>query len=114
VKELAAHIADTERVFSFRAFWFARQGPGALEGMDQEPFVQQAFANQRSLESLVDEFEAIRAATIALFASLTPEALARTGVASGYTFTVRAFPFIIAGHEMHHRKQLVSLYGLGS
>jgi hypothetical protein len=82
--------------------------------MDQEPFVQQAFANQRSLESLVDEFEAIRAATIALFASLTPEALARTGVASGYTFTVRAFPFIIAGHEMHHRKQLVSLYGLGS
>lgn len=112
LKEVVAHLADTERTFAFRAFWFARHGPGDLASFDQDAFVQQGFVEQRSLESLVDEFEAVRASSVALFGSLTPEALARTGVASGYMFSVRAFAFIAAGHEIHHRKQLVSLYGL--
>lgn len=34
----------------------------------------------------------------------------RRGVASGYTFTVRAMPWILAGHELHHREVLQARY----
>jgi len=66
------------------------------------------------MESHLDEFEAVRAATVALFDSLPDDAWMRTGIASGYEFTVRSFAFIIAGHERHHRGTLRALYGLAA
>jgi uncharacterized damage-inducible protein DinB len=110
LKQLLAHLADTERVFTFRAFWFARRAPGDLAGMEQDDFVRESFAAGRSVESLVAELEAVRAATVALFDSLPREAAARAGVASGHSISVRAIPFITAGHEIHHRKQLRTVY----
>ena len=34
----------------------------------------------------------------------------RRGVASGFEFTVRSFPYILAGHEIHHRRVLAERY----
>jgi hypothetical protein len=31
-------------------------------------------------------------------------------VASGYAFSVRAMPWILAGHELHHRQVLLDRY----
>jgi len=110
VNELINHLVDSERTFGFRAFWFARNGAGELPSFDQDPFVTEANVGQRSLQSLFDEWRTVRASNLTLFETIDDEASTRTGIASGYRFTVRTFPWIIAGHELHHRKQLKERY----
>lgn len=103
VREFLAHVIDAERVFGFRAFWFARGGGGELPSMDQNVFVASSGASARTLEKLAAEWRAVRAANLAVFEAMDDEAAMRTGIASGYRFTARAFAWIIAGHEIHHR-----------
>ena len=112
VREVLAHLIDSERTFGFRAFWFARKGAGELPSFDQEPFVAESRASARSLASLLGEWRAVRASNVALFETIDDEASQRTGIASGRRFSVRSFPWIIAGHEIHHRRHLTERYGL--
>ncbi|HEX7049097.1 MAG TPA: hypothetical protein VF188_02705 [Longimicrobiales bacterium] len=51
---------------------------------------------------------------VALVRSFGDDALARAGIASGLRFTARSFPWIIAGHELYHRRLLRERYGLGA
>lgn len=110
IRELLVHLVDSERTFGFRAFWFARKGAGELPSFDQEPFVAESRASERSLASLLHEWRTVRASNLALFETLDDEASRRTGMASGRRFSVRSFPWIIAGHEMHHRTHLKDRY----
>lgn len=102
LKQVLSHIADTERVFAYRALWIGRNHPEALPSMDQDIFAAGSGANGRSWASLVEEYEAVRAATLALARGLPAEAWTRTGVASGNPMSTRAAMYIIAGHELHH------------
>ena len=63
-------------------------------------------AGGRLLADLTAEWRAVRRSSVLLFRSLDEEAWMRTGMASGGEFRVRAFPWIIAGHELHHRSLL--------
>ena len=110
VADVIAHLSDCERTFGFRAFWFARKGAGELPSLDQDPFAAEAHASARSLESLMAEWRAVRASNLALFEAIDDDASMRTGVASGNRITVRALAWIIAGHEIHHRKGLMDQY----
>lgn len=110
IREALAHINDTERVFVFRALFFARGNAGPLPGFDQDDFNAHAGADARPLSAHLVEFQAIRAATMAAYRSLTPEAWLRTGVASGNSITVRALAYATAGHAEHHRRILVEKY----
>lgn len=112
VREVVAHLIDTERVFAYRALSFARGDAGPLPGMEQNQWNEEARGDEVPLARLAEELDAVRRSSIALFARMTPEALERRGVASGVSFTVRAFPWIIAGHELHHRGILLERYGL--
>lgn len=102
VKEVVGHVVDAERIFAGRALHFARCEEQPLPGMDQDAYVAAAGFDRRPLADLVDELEAVRRASLALFAGLGPDDWMRTGVASGCTFTVRSIPWILAGHERHH------------
>jgi hypothetical protein len=70
--------------------------------MEQEVWMAGSDFDSRTLASLADEFEAVRASTLHLLRHLSPEAWARRGTASGNEVTVRALAYIIAGHEAHH------------
>lgn len=109
IREVLGHVIDAERVFSLRALWFARGDAGPQPGMDQDEWMAGADFASRSPESLLSEYHHLRSANRALFASLG-EALDRTGVASGCTFTVRALVWIVAGHERHHLEVLRARY----
>src|SRR5688500_4833701 len=98
MRELLNHVNDTERLFSFRAFWFARGFEDPLPSFDQDVAVTRAGADDRSWRSYLDELRAIRAATLSLFGGLPDDAWMRRGVASGNPFTVRALAYICAGH----------------
>ena len=102
LRELLNHVNDTERIFVFRALWFARGFKEPLPSFDQEIAVQGAGANGVPWSSQVAEFRSIRAATLAFFRSLPEDAWQRSGIASGNPFTVRALAYIAAGHVKHH------------
>ena len=110
IKEVLAHLLDAERVFGFRAFWFARNNSSSLPSMEQDDFIKFGKFDRRSLKDLLAEFEFVRQSHIILFRSCDEEVLNRRGVASGCEFTVRTFPFIIAGHERHHLEVLREKY----
>ena len=110
VRQVLSHINDTERVFAFRAFWFARGYDIPLPSFDQEIAARSAGAESRSWSSHIDEFGAVRAATLAFFRSVPPEAWGSRGIASGYPFTVRALAYIMAGHVEHHSRILKDSY----
>jgi hypothetical protein len=110
IKQVVAHLSDTERLFSFRALWFARGEQAALPGMEPNPWVAITDANARRLSDLLAEFDQVRAASIALFANLDPAAWLRRGSASGNLVSVRALAWIIAGHERHHNRSLREEY----
>lgn len=101
LKEVLGHMIDTERVFSFRAFVFSREDI-SLPGFDQETYVLSTNFNSRTIQSLADEFKAVREATLYLFRSFTLEQLSRSGVASGALVKVGALIYITAGHELYH------------
>ncbi len=112
IREVLGHINDTERLFVFRAFWFARGMDAELPSFDQNVGVAASGADERSWESHVEEFEAVRAATLTFFRSLPAQAWTCRGKASGNPFTVRALAFITAGHVFHHMRILRERYGL--
>ncbi|MBI4891847.1 MAG: DinB family protein [Acidobacteria bacterium] len=102
LKEVLGHVIDTERIMAARALRIARGDQTALPGFDQDPYVENADFQRRSMESLLEELQAVRAATAALFRWLPEEAWARTGTVSGNQTSVRALAWVIAGHELHH------------
>lgn len=110
IKELVGHVCDAERIFSYRLLRFARGDQTALAGFDENAYVPAGQFEQRTLASLVEEFAAVRAATIALVAGLPTEAWLRNGTASESTVSARALAYIIAGHELHHREILMTRY----
>lgn len=110
VKEVIGHLSDCERVFAYRALWFARSAPEALPGFEQDDWIKPAAFDSQKLEDLVMEFDFVRRASLSLFAQLTEEAWNRRGVASDCKFTVRSVAYIIVGHERHHLEVLKTKY----
>lgn len=110
VKEVVGHLSDSERVFAYRCLRFARADRTPLPGFEQDGYVVHGGFDARTLGDLLEEFGAVREATIRLAAGLDPEAGARRGTASEWVVSARAFLYIIAGHELHHRRVLVERY----
>lgn len=104
IRQSLNHISDTERVFLSRAMWFARKFDSPLPSFDQEIAVANAGANDIAWSNHIEEFRAVRLASLAFFRNLPADAWMRTGIASGNPFTVRSLAYIAAGHVAHHRK----------
>lgn len=109
-KEVLGHVIDTERIFAYRALRISRNDTTPIEGFEQDDYVRYGpFQNSR-LRDLAQEFACIRHASLYLFRGLDPDAWLRRGVANKAEVSVRALAYIIAGHELHHRKILKELY----
>lgn len=113
VREVLVHLADSERIFSTRALRLARGDRTPLPGFDENVYAPASRADRRPLEDILAELHAVRASTLALFRSLEPDELARSGTASDAPVSVRALAWIIAGHMQHHLGVLRDRYGLG-
>ena len=110
MRELLGHINDTERVFMYRALWFARGFQDQLPSFDQEISFAAADSDEVSWASHSEEFRAIRSATLAFFRNLPAAAWSRSGIASDSPVTVRALAYIVAGHVSHHVNVLRERY----
>src|SRR5215467_5527345 len=110
IKEVLGHVTDAERIFTYRALRIARGDQTPLPGFEQDDFVKNGGFGTRTLEDLVEEFGAVRGASVALFRSFDNAAWSKRGVASQKEVTVRALGFITAGHQIHHRAILEEQY----
>lgn len=102
IKQVFQHIVDTERIFMYRCFRIARHDETALAGFNQDDYILPSLANNKSIESLIQEYSIVRNNSIALLQSLTDEDLKFKGTASESIISARAAAFIILGHEIWH------------
>jgi uncharacterized damage-inducible protein DinB len=109
VKQVLGHMADTERIFAYRALVFSRESI-TLPGFDQDLYMQYATFGSRTLDDIAGEFKTIRQSSLYLLRSMAEEQTMQKGIASGGNFSVRAYAYMMAGHEMHHLKILRERY----
>lgn len=112
VAEVLGHIIDTERVMAYRALRFARADKAVLSGYEQDDYVLTGRFDERSLESLIAEFEGCRVSNLEFAQALNEEESLRTGEANGAVFSVRALLYVMAGHLQHHWDILNERYGV--
>jgi hypothetical protein len=110
IKELAGHVIDTERIMAYRALRISRNDATPLPGFDENNYVSNAHFADRSLESLAEEFAALRKANMYLIRSLNEIEIDRSGISNEKPISVRALIYIMAGHVNHHAAILKQRY----
>jgi uncharacterized damage-inducible protein DinB len=110
IKDIVMHIIDVERVFLYRAMRFARKDKTPLPFFNEDDYAKEARADKIAIKSLVKEYMATRAATMAFFNNVSKPTLKNIGIASNAAMSVRATAWIICGHELHHTQVIKEKY----
>ncbi|MDP4680312.1 MAG: DinB family protein [Cyclobacteriaceae bacterium] len=110
VKQVLRHIIDTEIVFAYSVHAISKNNSIELPGMDEQEYMDNTDDNGNSFEQLVEEFNNVRKATISMIESMHPSSFLKIGKASGFSISVRAKIFILAGHAEHHKFVLKEKY----
>lgn len=109
-KEVVGHVCDAERIFAYRALRISRSDATPIEGFEQDDYVRNGPFRSMGWSEVIEDYIAVRRASLTLFRNLDEAAWTRRGVASNNEVTVRALAYIIAGHEVHHRGILEQKY----
>lgn len=109
-KEVLGHVCDTERIFTYRALRIARADRTPIEGFEQDDYVRNGPFGRAPFEEIIEDYIAVRRTTLTLLRNLDEAAWLRRGIANKNEITVRALAYIIAGHEVHHRRILQEKY----
>ena len=110
IKEVLVHIIDDERIYAYRALRIGRGDATPLPGFEQNDYVPYSKANDRSVKSILKEYESVRKATLTLYRSFSDEDLQRKGTANNNVYSVRGLLYHLAGHELHHLNILKEKY----
>lgn len=113
VKEVLGHVCDTERIFTYRALRISRADRTPIEGFEQDDYVRNGSFAHRPIAEIIEDYIAVRRATLTLFRNLDEQACLRRGIANNNEVSVRALAYIIAGHELHHKRILEEKYFAG-
>jgi uncharacterized damage-inducible protein DinB len=109
-KEVLGHVCDTERIFAYRALRIARGDQTPMAGFEQDDYVKNGPFARAPLAEIIEDYIAVRRATLTLLRNLDEPAWTRRGVANKSEVSVRALAYITAGHELHHRGILQEKY----
>lgn len=110
LKEVLLHLSDTERIFQYRVLAFARGEKSDLPGFDEENYAANSFANERSLESLLEEYQLVRQSSQILLETLNHSILNNIGKANGNEISVETICKLIVGHNIHHLNVIEERY----
>ncbi len=102
VKDIFCHIIDCERIYSYRMLCIARGDKTDLPGFEENDYAITAKADSRDIKDIINEYKAVRTATIELLKSFDVKMIERSGIANGSPRSVRAMCYVAAGHEIHH------------
>jgi hypothetical protein len=103
-------MADAERIFAYRLLRIGRADATPLPGFEENDYVPAGKFDARALADILEEWIAVRTATIALVRGLPPEAWTRSGEANGRPISARAILYVMLGHIDHHARILEERY----
>jgi hypothetical protein len=110
IKEVLQHLVDAERVMAYRALRFSRNDPAPLPGFEENEYVPNSNAVNRSMENLLTEYELLRNSDIELFSGMNESMLDFLGTANEQRMNARMSGWIIAGHNQHHNRVIREKY----
>ncbi|HET6255987.1 MAG TPA: DinB family protein [Puia sp.] len=102
LREVLQHIIDCERVFDYRALWFARMDATPLPSFDEIAWGKTSGGANRRWKDLVEEFKLVRESTEYLFDSFSDEQLRFVGQANGRPLNAFTIAYLVPGHVAHH------------
>ncbi|MEY3314956.1 MAG: DinB family protein [Holophagaceae bacterium] len=108
--EVLVHIVDWERIMLFRIMSIARDLGHPLPSLDQDQVMVTSHADSRSLEALIEDWDASRRSTIYFLSSLNAFDLSRKAEVSSHVISANDLAYVNAGHVAHHKKILVERY----
>ena len=92
MKEVLGHVCDTERIFAYRALRISRGDRTPIEGFEQDDYVRNG--PRVPLAEIIEDYIAVRRATLTLLRNLDEQAWTRRGIANQKEVTVRALAYI--------------------
>ena len=110
IKEIIGHVIDCERVFTYRALQFARNDNTPLASFEENDWAAASNAGERSIDDLMNEFDAMRESTLFLFKSFSENMINRKGITGKVEISVKGIGYSIAGHELHHTEIIKERY----
>jgi DinB superfamily len=110
VKEILQHVIDFERILSYRGLLFARSEGSIPQSIDQHLLAKNSLANERTIDSQIEELKSLRLATKALYDSFDNHTLLNMGINWKYEISVLALGFAMIGHQIHHLKVIEEKY----
>ncbi|WP_243315276.1 DinB family protein [Geothrix paludis] len=102
LKDLLLHLSDTERIFAYRCLRIGRGDTTPLAGFDEDPYATAAQADSRTMADLLEDWRAVRTASLTLFRSLPDAAWGNQGTTNNRPITARCIPYMVLGHAAHH------------
>jgi hypothetical protein len=112
IKEVLGHLCDTERILAYRMLRIGRGDATPLPGFDENAYVPAAAMDRRPLRDMLEDWSAVRDATVTLVRGMPDESWTRRGVSNNHPISARAFLYVILGHVEHHRALLKERYGI--
>ncbi len=112
VKEVLGHITDHERIMVYRLLRISRKDTTSLEGYDQEILLKGARFNELDYELVLNDYKAVRMASVSFIRTLSQEQLALVGQIWKFEYNVSVYLQSIIGHEHHHVQILKDRYNI--
>ena len=100
--DIVGHLADAERLFTYRGMKIARGDSAMWESVEPDEWAANAGYGAQNLADVVAEFVAVRAAFVAFLRGLDDAAWERRKGEEWSMRSVRALAYTVAGHELHH------------
>jgi uncharacterized damage-inducible protein DinB len=108
VRQVLIHLAQTELALTTRARFALTQPAYAAQAFSQDDWLP--LDGKTDARTALDAYTALRRFNVAMFRSLTPEQRERTFTHPEYgTLTVEWVANQMAGHDIHHLKQIASV-----
>ncbi|MFL6468920.1 MAG: DinB family protein [Pyrinomonadaceae bacterium] len=112
LKEALSHLIDGERIFAYRVLRISRGDETPIEGFEQDGYIENSNANNRTFAELLDEFDLQRRSNLLLINNLSDDGSRRLGTASGMGISARGLIYIMAGHVRHHLEIFKERYSI--
>ena len=108
--ELACHLRDSEQLFLERAAKMANHDRPPLRMMNQDQVAVALKYNEDDPATVIREFQALRAETVALLSALASQSWQRTGIhPKRDEFSIAAQTDIQVRHDANHLSQIRGL-----
>lgn len=104
LRQVLLHINDVERIFAYRALACLRSDTGNIPGFEQDEYAEVTKSSTRTIENIMDEFEALRKSNIQLFSSTKDDEWLHAATINNNKTTARSMAYMLVGHIEHHRK----------